>query len=207
VELAFRGFLYIRLIAAVGQVIATVLLSMLYALLSTFHPNATASSVVVTFLLGLLFSLAYQRTHALWFGWGLHFSWNATMMILFGLPTAGLITDGTLVSTTVTGRDWLTGGAYGPEAALFTLCVLLAAIFPLYRITRNYAWEYTHAPILPMGHAVVIAPPAAHTAMEEAAAAKPAPLVQILASTPAAASTLPEIQEHLQNAANPGPSE
>jgi membrane protease YdiL (CAAX protease family) len=197
-ELAFRGFLYIRLIAAVGQIVATVLLALLYALLSTFRPNATATSVVVTFLLGILLCLAYQRTHALWFGWGLHFSWNATMAILFGLPIAGLTTDGTLVSTNVSGRDWLTGGGYGPEAALFTIVVVLIAIPPLYRLTRDYAWHYTHEPILPAAYAAVIAPPAAHTEMETAAAAN-VPLVQILGSTPTAASTMPVIDEHLRS--------
>ena len=42
-----------------------------------------------------------------------------------------------------------------------------------------------------------IAPPAAHTAMETAAATAPAPLVQILGSTPTAASTNPVIEQHL----------
>jgi membrane protease YdiL (CAAX protease family) len=196
-ELAFRGFLYIRLIAAVGQVIATVLLALFYAVLSTFRPNATATSVVVTFLLGLLLSLAYQRTHALWFGWGLHFSWNATMAILFGLPIAGLSTDGTVVSTSVSGHDWLTGGAYGPESALLTIAIVLLCIPPLYRLTRDYAWHYTHEPILPAAYAAVIAPPAAHTEMETATTAN-TPLVQIISSTSTASSTLPAIDEHLR---------
>jgi hypothetical protein len=118
---------------------------------------------------------------------------------------AGFATYSTLVYTSVTGRDWLTGGGYGPEAAPLTLLVLLAAMVVLYRISRDYAWNYTHAPIVPAGYAVVIAPPAAHTAMEAAAA--PAPLVQILSTTSASPSTMPVIEEHLRAESNLPPTD
>ncbi len=195
-ELAFRGFLFARLIDATSPVIATIFLSLLYATISTYRPNATPLSFLVTFFLGVVFSIAYLQTHALWLGWGLHFAWNAATAILFGLPLAGYATYNSLVSTSVTGPDWLTGGLYGPEGAAPTILILLAAMLVLFRITRNYAWEYTHPPIVSAGHPMDIAPPAAHTAMESAAA--PAPLVQILSTTPTASSTLPVIDEHLR---------
>jgi hypothetical protein len=199
-EVAYRGFLFARLLAVLGPVPATIVLSLIFALASNLQANSTPFGLVFTFFAGIVLSVAYLRTHALWFGWGLHLGWAITIGVFLGLPVAGYSPNDNLITTSVTGPDWLTGGAAGPDGALLTLIVLLAALFPLYRITRDYAWNYTHAPIAPMGQPVVIAPPAAHTAMEQAAAAKPAPLVQILASTPAQASTLPEIQEHLRNA-------
>jgi membrane protease YdiL (CAAX protease family) len=202
-EVAFRGFLYTRLIAAIGPSSATFFLALFYALLFSSRPNGTALSVAVTFFTGILFSIAYLRTHALWLGWGLHFAWTAAMAVLLGLPVAGYANDTSLVSTDVSGPNWLTGGPYGPEAAAFTLLVLIAAIPVLYRITRDYAWSYTYEPIVPAGYPMDIAPPAAHTAMEKAAAAAPAPLVQILGATPTAASTLPIIEEHLRKDAAP----
>jgi membrane protease YdiL (CAAX protease family) len=198
-EVAYRGFLFARLLAILGPVPATIVLSLIFALASNLQANSTPLGFVYAFVTGIVLSIAYLRTHALWFGWGLHFGWAITTGVFFGLPVAGYNAFDNLITTSVSGPTWLTGGTYGPDGALLTLVILLAAIFPLYRLTRDYAWNYTHAPIVPMGEAVVIAPPAAHTAMEETAAAKPAPLVQILASTPAQASTLPEIQEHLRN--------
>ena len=44
-ELAFRGYLFLRLIAAIGPFAATVVLSFVYALLSTFRPNFTSLDV------------------------------------------------------------------------------------------------------------------------------------------------------------------
>jgi len=199
-EIAFRGFLFTRLIAAIHPIPATALLAILYGIVFSYHDNATGWSTIVTLLMGILLSIAYLRTHALWLGWGLHFGWSAAMGLVFGLPVAGDIAFSRIVDTNVSGRDWFTGGAYGPEGALFTLLVVLAAIPVLYRITRNYAWDYTHSPIVAAGYAVAIAPPAAHTAMETAAA--PAPLVQILGTTSTSASTLPAIEEHLRANSN-----
>jgi membrane protease YdiL (CAAX protease family) len=196
-EVAFRGYVYSRLIAAVNPVAATIVLSLIYAIGSSYRDHATGFSIVVTFCMGVLFSLAYLRTHALWLGWGMHFAWNAAMVVLFGLPLAGYVNGSNVVGTNVSGAAWFTGGAYGPEGSVLAFIVVLAAIPMLYRITRSYAWEYTHEPIVAAGYEVVIAPPAAHTAME--AAAPPAPLVQILGATPTNSSTMPVIEEHLRN--------
>lgn len=196
-EVAFRGYLYARLTAAIGTVGATLVVSFIYAITSLLHPNSTGLSMTVAFFTSILLCIAWQRTHGLWVGWGLHFGWAATTAVLLGLPTAGDASLPTLLTTSTSGPDWLTGGAYGPDAALVTLIVRLFAIIALYRLTRDYAWNYTHPPIIPAGYPMDVPPPAAHTAMEKAAA--PAPLVQILASTPANPSTMPVIEDHLRS--------
>jgi membrane protease YdiL (CAAX protease family) len=195
-EVAFRGFIFARLIAAIGPVAATIVLSLIYAIASSSRPYSTSLSVAVAFFAGILYSQAYLRTHALWLGWGVHFAWDATMAVLLGLPVAGYGTYSSVVQTGTGGADWLTGGAYGPEGALFTVFVMLGGMIVLYRMSRDYAWNYTHPPIIPAGYAVVVAPPAAHTAVEAAAA--PVPLVQILSTTSGAASTMPVIEQHLR---------
>ena len=189
-EIAFRGFLFRRLIAAIGPAAAALLLSVIFALSSTSMLNTTPFSFVVSLLAGLLFALAYLRTHALWLGWGLRFGWLAAMGLFFGLPLAGSVDAASVVATESSGRVWLTGGAYGPEGALLTAFVMVAGMFALYRLTRDYAWQYTHAPIVAGGYPMDIPPPAAHAAME---AASPPPLVQILGATPTSFSAMPAI--------------
>lgn len=204
-EVAFRGYLFARLIAALGPVAATILLSLIYAVALSYRPYSTPLAVAVSFLTGVLLSLAYLRTHALWLGWGLHFGWQAAMGILLGLPVAGFGTYNSLVVTSVSRADWLSGGAYGPEAAAPTLLAIAVALAVLYRISRDYAWNYTHPPIVAAGYPVVVAPPAAHAAMEAAAA--PPSLVQIVSTTPTNSSTLPVIDEHLRAARAAAPDE
>jgi hypothetical protein len=181
-EVAFRGYPYRRLIESIGPVGATLGMSVLFGLLHMLNPDATWSSVLITMTAGVLLSIAWLRTHGLWLGWGLHFGWNASMGILFGLPVSGLTRFSSVVQTRAVGSAWLTGGDYGPEAALFTALALLVSIGVLVRVTRDYAWHYTYSPIVAGGYPMEAPHPAAHTAMEQQA--RPAPLVQILPVTP-----------------------
>lgn len=186
-EIAFRGFLFRRLIDAVGPTAATILLSVIYAVVGGLRPNASGLSFIVMLIAGVLFSIAYLRTHALWLGWGLHFAWLAVAALVLGLPVGGDAAYAGVVQSDVSGPQWLTGGAYGLEAALFTAVVFFIAMAVVYRATRNYAWNYTHPVIVPAGYPMDVPPPPAHTAMENEAAAKAPALVQI-APAPAAAN-------------------
>lgn len=192
-EVAFRGFLLKRLIDATGPTTATILLSLIYALIGSLGPNGTSLSFVVTIIAGALFSMAYLRTHALWLGWGMHFAWAAATAVLFGLPNAGVASYSTVVQTDSSGPVWLSGGVYGPDGAIFTAIVFLVAMAAVYRVTRNYAWNYTHAPIVPGGHPMDVPPPPAHTAMEQAAA-RPT-LVQIAPASSSNGSERPSSPE------------
>jgi membrane protease YdiL (CAAX protease family) len=186
-EVAFRGYSFRRLIEAIGPVAATIVMSLLFALGHLLNPSATWASTLVTILAGVLLSIAWLRTHGLWLGWGLHFAWNASMGILFGLPVSGIYDFASMVQTRAFGRLWLTGGRYGPEGAAFTVIVLLLGIVVLVRVTRDYAWHYTYVPIVAAGYPMEPAPPAAHVAMEQMAQQTmppPVSLVQILPATP-----------------------
>ncbi len=190
-EVAFRGFLFKRLIAAMGPTSATVVLAAIYAVVATPFSEATGFSFPVSVLSALVLSMAYLRTHGLWLGWGLRFGWMAAMGVLFGLPVSGSAGAANVVTTESTGRIWLSGGAYGPEGSVVTAIVLLGGLFAVYKITREYAWMYTHPPIVAAGYPMDVPPPAAHGAME--AAAPPPPLVQILGAVPITQSLPPRL--------------
>lgn len=184
-EIAFRGYPFRRLIEAVGPVAATIGMAVLFGFGHALNPGATWTSVFVTMLAGLLLSLAWLRTHGLWLPWGLHFAWNASIGVLFGLPISGIGDFASVVQTRTFGPLWLTGGSYGPEGAGFTAIVLLVGVAVLVRITRDYAWDYTHKPIVAAGYALEVQPPPAHVAMEQQQAPSTAAssLVQILPVT------------------------
>jgi len=191
-EVAFRGYSYRRLLEAIGPIAATTLMSLLFGLGHVLNPGATWASTLVTILAGVLLSVAWLRTHGLWLGWGLHFAWNASMSILFGLPISGINDFSSIVQTRAFGRPWLTGGDYGPEGAGITVIVLLIGIVVLVRVTRDYAWHYTYVPIVAAGYPMEPPPPAAHVAAmqqqeqmaQQTGPAAPVTLVQILPSTP-----------------------
>lgn len=184
VEVVFRGYPFRCLMDVMGTTGATLCMSVLFGLAQALLNGATRTGIFVAIWMGVVFSIAWLRTHGLWLGWGMRFAWTASMGALFGLPVSGSDESAILVQTVAHGRSGLTGGAYGPEGTWFTGLALLVGLIVLVRVTRDYAWNYTHAPIIAGGYPMEAKPPAAHVAMEEAAQARPAPLIQILPSAP-----------------------
>ena len=189
--LGLLGYGFQRLIEATGPTRATLIIVGLAALHAALTPTPygtpDGTRILVEMLSSLLLCVCWLRTHGLWLGWGLHFGWAASTGVLFGLPLAGG-SFSSVVDTRAGGPVWLTGGSYGPAAAAFSMVLLVVALSLLVRATSDYAWNYTHPPIIPGGYDVTVPPPAAHVAMEEAALAatpvNPASLVQILPATP-----------------------
>ena len=200
--LAVYGYGFQRLIEATGPVRATLILVVAAAVVHSAMPTAygtpQGTRILVDMLTTTLFCICWFRSHGLWLLWGLHFAWAASTTLLFGLPVSGNSAFISVVDTRAVGPAWLTGGAYGPAAAALTILCLLAAIPVLVSVTDDYAWSYTHPPIIPAGYDVTIAPPAAHVAMEEAALTaqpvNPSSLIQILPASPQSHPTdsLPE---------------
>jgi uncharacterized protein len=189
--LAIYGYGFQRLIEAIGPVRATVVIALLSALARALNPTygtPMGSRALIEILASVLLVLCWLRTHGLWLLWGLHFAWAAATAALFGLPLAGNTDFCSVVDTRTAGPLWLTGGNYGPGAALLSALLLVVAIPILVRATSDYAWNYTHPPLIPAGYDVTIPPPAAHVAMEQAALevqpVSPSSLVQILPATP-----------------------
>ena len=90
-EVAFRGYPFQRLSEATNPFFAMLVLSGLYALAHITNPGSSPASFLVTMFAGWLLTIAYLRTRALWIGWGIHFAWNASMAVLFGLPLSGTV--------------------------------------------------------------------------------------------------------------------
>ena len=150
-EAAFRGYPFQRLVEAIGPVLATLVLGLLFGLAHMFNPAADRASVVITMFAGWLLCIAYLRTRALWFSWGWHFAWNASMGLIFGLPISGITRFSPIVQSNTIGPAWITGGDYGPEASLVTAIVLLSGLILVFRITRSYAYKYGQPAIMAGG--------------------------------------------------------
>jgi hypothetical protein len=65
--------------------------------------------------------VAFLGSKRLWLGFGIHFSWNFVQGVVLGFPVSGGVMPGSVFSQSVSGPDWLTGGAYGPEGGLIAI--------------------------------------------------------------------------------------
>jgi len=191
-DIGIHVYAFQRLIDALGPVRATVAMAVFAGIYAAIDPAAPGMAIVVSVMFSVLLSLCWLRTQAVWVMWGLHFAWAAATAAVFGLPLDGYTSLISVVDTRALGPVWLTGGDYGPAAAVLSALFAIVAVPVLLRVTSDWAWDYTHPPIIPAGYDVTLPPPAAHVAMEQAALQQgmqaqpvnPASLVQILPATP-----------------------
>jgi CAAX protease family protein len=124
-EILSRGIVFRIAEQSLGSWAALVISSLLFGLAHLPGEGASVLSIAVTIVAGVLFAAAYLLTRKLWLGIGIHVAWNYTLGSIYSVAVSGREAKG-LLRATVSGPDWLTGGAYGLEASVFTLIVLAA---------------------------------------------------------------------------------
>lgn len=124
-ELLVRGWLLTNLaegfsrygtVTALG--IATGVSSTLFGIMHLLNPGASIIAAVVITLAGLFLALGYVFTGQLGFPIGVHITWNFFQGPIFGKPVSGLTVPATVIETQSVGPNWITGGAFGPEAGV-----------------------------------------------------------------------------------------
>ena len=139
-ELMFRGYPFQRLLDGVGPVAAILAISAVFAGMHLFNPHTGgfwSLGFLNTILAGVLFSVAYIRSRALWLPFGIHFGWNFALGMVYGLPVSGLHRFSVIVSGSAEGSVLLTGGAYGVEASLTGAVVVVLGVLIVLVATRN----------------------------------------------------------------------
>ena len=83
-------------------------------------------------LFGLFLCFTLRRTGNLWFALGLHASFVYGETFIYSVPNSGFPSYGHLLTSTLRGSQWVTGGSVGPEASVM-MFVVLALLFMLFR--------------------------------------------------------------------------
>ena len=136
-ELLFRGFLFQRLVDGVGAWPALLAMALLFAGAHWGNPGMESATMlwasVDTALGALLLGLAYLRTRSLALPIGIHFGWNWGQGALLGFDVSGFDQTGWLVPQLLDKPQWMTGGAFGPEASIFAVLVDAVAVALMWR--------------------------------------------------------------------------
>ena len=144
-EILSRSFLLGGLVSVLGKAkwVAVVISALYFGLAHLGNPNASVVSVVGNALGGVMYAVAFLGSGRIWLAWGLHFSWNFFQAPVVGFPVSGLELP-SLIQQTTTGSEWITGGAYGPEAGAvgmagrFAVIALLFAWFKWRRPEKSW---------------------------------------------------------------------
>jgi membrane protease YdiL (CAAX protease family) len=124
-ELLIRGVMFRIAEQAWGSRRALVFSSVLFVA-AHLPGDISLMGVLVTAAASLTFTAAYQFSRRLWLPMGMHFAWNYLFSAVFSVPVSGHEANGWLHGS-LTGPEWLSGGAYGVEASFMALVVWLTA--------------------------------------------------------------------------------
>lgn len=136
-ETLFRGFLFQRMLAGLGEWPTQIILALLFAFVHWGNPGmhgATRVWATVDIALAAIFlGLAYLRTRSLALAVGIHLGWNWTQGHILGFGVSGTSADGWLRPVFQGRPEWVSGGAFGLEASIFGVVAVLLGIALLWR--------------------------------------------------------------------------
>lgn len=136
-EFLFRGFIFQRLIAGLGQWPAQLILAGYFLLTHLNNPGMTGDAKFLAginiFLASIMFGLAFIRTRSLAMPLGLHFMANFIQGGVLGFGVSGSDQSGVLKPTFAEVPEWLTGGSFGIEASVPGLIFVLITLLLLYK--------------------------------------------------------------------------
>jgi membrane protease YdiL (CAAX protease family) len=133
-EISMRGYLLPNLAAGcrVGKagpraalLAGWLISSMVFGVLHAWNDHATFQSTLNLVVAGFALGLPFVLTGELAIPLGLHLGWNFFQGNVFGFPVSGMASGTSLISIRQGGPDWLTGGAFGPEAGVIGLAALV----------------------------------------------------------------------------------
>jgi len=136
-EVLFRGFIFQRLIGALGNWPAQLIIAAYFLLIHLNNPGMTGSIKLLAginiFLASVMFGLAFIQTKSLAMPIGMHFMANWVQGVLLGFGVSGNEHVGFLKPIFNSASAWLTGGSFGLEASIPGLVAVVITIIVLYR--------------------------------------------------------------------------
>lgn len=119
---------------------ATIFSILIFMLAHTGNGGETAAGIVAVGLAGVVFAFSLWRTGSLWWGIGMHTSWDWAQSYFYGTPDSGTISQGHLIASHPLGAKFLSGGPDGPEGSVLVIPTLLlvALVIHLTLPRRNY---------------------------------------------------------------------
>ena len=125
-EFLLRGYSQFTLGRGIGFWRAAIGLSSGFGLIHLRNYGEDWKGVLAAAFIGFFFCLTLRRTGNLWFAVGFHAAWDWGETFFYSVPDSGMVSPGHLLSSSLRGASWLSGGSVGPEGSVF--CFVVVAV-------------------------------------------------------------------------------
>lgn len=129
-EILTRGYFMMSLSTRLPAIAAILISSFTFSVLHLFNSGFGLLAFVNLVLYGVFLAVYMLKTGNIWGVCAIHSVWNFNQGNLYGMPVSGMnILETSLFSSSlVEGKEWLSGGAFGPEGGVITSAVSILAI-------------------------------------------------------------------------------
>lgn len=125
-EFLLRGYSQFTLARGIGFWPAAAVLSAGFGLIHLRNDGEQWAGLAAAAFIGFFFCLTLRRTGSLWFAVGFHAAWDWGETYFYSVPDSGMVAPGHLLSSSMRGATWLSGGSVGPEGSV--LCFVVIAV-------------------------------------------------------------------------------
>ncbi len=125
-EFLLRGYSQFTLARGIGFWSAAIALSCSFGLIHLRNAGEQWPGLLAAAFIGFFFCLTLRRTGSLWFAVGFHAAWDWGETFIYSVPDSGTVAPGHLLSSSLHGPQWLSGGSVGPEGSV--LCFIVIAM-------------------------------------------------------------------------------
>jgi uncharacterized protein len=123
-EFLLRGYTQFTLARGIGFWPAALVLSCGFGLIHLRNDGEQWRGLLAAAFIGFFFCLTLRRTGNLWFAVGFHAAWDWGETFFYSVPDSGMVAPGHLLSSSLRGSDWLSGGSVGPEGSVLCFAVI-----------------------------------------------------------------------------------
>ena len=129
-EILTRGYFMMSLSTRLPAIAAILISSFTFSVLHLFNSGFGLLAFVNLVLYGVFLAVYMLKTGNIWGVCAIHSVWNFSQGNLYGMPVSGMniLETSFFSSSLVEGKEWLSGGAFGPEGGVITSAVSILAI-------------------------------------------------------------------------------
>lgn len=126
-EMMLRGIFFRVVQESVGSWLALLASGLVFGAMHLINDNISVLGIANIAAAGAFFAAAFLLTGRLWLCAALHAGWNFVQDGIFSLAVSGHEVKNGLLTTQLSGPDWLTGGAFGVEGSAVDLVLVVLA--------------------------------------------------------------------------------